>query len=391
MKILLCACQGPPSSAKFCKEAGPGDRLWVWRRLWRHWKSWEMIFLKTYWILPIRLDCSQNHFEKHCAEAGTHHKHLTTSWPALGCERSCRCQLKQNPNFHLSEGGKMLWPTLPSKNPRWCAEWGWKWNWRRAAETSMVFLGALFSRMEENWFLQSIGCWLKVWFLRPFPAAARASCPPPLSALEPTCLHSVRAGAWVSQAWDAVQKLTPVRSGFPAASAIKFPQVSWLHRAASGALQVTSRAPLFSYKLLPFPTLQAGKSLFIPSFVPALISAHLDSKFEYQLPKTVLKIFKDVDQESHPFSPPTEQLGCDLVPVLTVRATFALFGSSNNCSPLLELVPRHTVFKKSGNSPWHLLSDVLNICLFFPQETLYLVYIPKSIVFYFFSSLRFPL
>ena len=79
------------------------------------------------------------------------------------------------------------------------------------------------------------------------------------------------------------------------------------------------------------------------------------------------------------------------MPVLTVWATFALLGSSNNCSPLLVLVPRHTVFKKSGNSPWHFLSDVLNICLFFPQETLYLVCIPKSIVFYLCSSLRFPL
>ena len=47
------------------------------------------------------------------------------------------------------------------------------------------------------------------------------------------------------------------------------------------------------------------------------------------------------------------------MPEMTVWAMSALPGSSNNnSSPLLVLVPRHTVFKKSGNSPWHLLSDV---------------------------------
>lgn len=71
-------------------------------------------------------------------------------------------------------------------------------------------------------------------------------------------------------------------------------------------------------------------------------------------------------QQNHSVSLPIKQFGCDLLPEFIIWAIFALFESSNNSSPLLVLMPRHAAFKQHWNSSWHFLSNLLNICLFFP-------------------------
>ena len=113
----------------------------------------------------------------------------------------------------------------------------------RAIESSMMFLGTLCNRTEKNWFPQSSGHWLKVWFLGLLSGIGWAPSPP-LAAEEPAVPRSLGAGPRVSQAWDALQKWTPVRSGFPVTST-QPPERS----------QGTSWVPLFSQRLLPFPTL----------------------------------------------------------------------------------------------------------------------------------------
>lgn len=146
--------------------------------------------------------------------------------------------------------------------------------------------------------------------------------------------------ARVSQARDAVQKFMPVRSGFPAASALKFPPGQLVPRAGPGAPQTPLRALLpmdsaLSHTLGRKTTNQTKPNLCIPSFLSAFLILYAClpylsssySKFEYKSPKIILKIFKAADPRHHPFGPPMKQLGCDPVPQPTSGVALPCLGA----------------------------------------------------------------